>query len=91
MYSLLLSVNKEVVNDSIQAFRACRSKARSNIRTLFHFVEATGTEDIFVLVVDDERLIADTLVAILKAKGFSAFAAYDGSKDWRLHESCGRQ
>lgn len=29
------------------------------------------------LVVDDERIIADTLVAILCAKGFAAFAAYD--------------
>src|SRR4051794_36129328 len=29
------------------------------------------------LVVDDEHLIADTLVAILRAKGFAPFAAYD--------------
>lgn len=30
------------------------------------------------LVVDDERIIADTLVAILRRHGFAAFAAYDG-------------
>jgi DNA-binding response OmpR family regulator len=30
------------------------------------------------LVVDDEHIIADTLVAILRAQGFSPFAAYDG-------------
>jgi CheY-like chemotaxis protein len=32
-----------------------------------------------VLVVDDERVIADTIVAILNQSGFSATAAYNGS------------
>jgi CheY-like chemotaxis protein len=32
-----------------------------------------------VLVVDDERVIADTLVAILGRSGYSAVAAYDGA------------
>ncbi len=32
----------------------------------------------FVLVVDDEHLIADTLVAILRSAGYAAAAAYDG-------------
>ena len=31
-----------------------------------------------VLVVDDEPIIADTIVAILKNKGFAASSAYDG-------------
>jgi CheY-like chemotaxis protein len=31
-----------------------------------------------VLVVDHEQIIADTIVAILKNKGFAASAAYDG-------------
>jgi DNA-binding NtrC family response regulator len=31
-----------------------------------------------VLVVDDEGMIANTLVTILKQSGFSAYAAYDG-------------
>jgi CheY-like chemotaxis protein len=31
-----------------------------------------------VLVVDDERIIADTLVAVLCRSGFAAIAAYDG-------------
>ena len=31
-----------------------------------------------VLVVDDEPIIADTIVAILNSKGFAASAAYDG-------------
>jgi two-component system response regulator YesN len=30
------------------------------------------------LVVDDERIIADTLVSILRRRGYSAFAAYSG-------------
>jgi DNA-binding NtrC family response regulator len=33
-----------------------------------------------VLVVDDERLIADTLVAILCKRNFAAHAAYDGAE-----------
>ncbi|MCU1285784.1 MAG: Chemotaxis regulator - transmits chemoreceptor signals to flagelllar motor component CheY [Acidobacteriales bacterium] len=32
------------------------------------------------LVVDDDRVLADTLVAIIRAKGFSALAAYDGKQ-----------
>ena len=32
----------------------------------------------YVLVIDDERLIADTLVHILRDAGFAASAAYDG-------------
>ena len=33
----------------------------------------------FVVVVDDEKRIADTLVLILKSKGYSAQAAHDGA------------
>ncbi len=33
----------------------------------------------YVLVVDDERIIADTLVEILSLKGYAATAAYDGA------------
>ena len=32
----------------------------------------------FIVVVDDERRIADTLVLILNSKGYAAEAAYDG-------------
>ena len=38
----------------------------------------TGPNPPIVLVVDDERTIADTLVAILKQVGLAAIAAYDG-------------
>ena len=37
-----------------------------------------------VLVVDDESIIADTLVAILNGSGFSAVAAYDGESALEL-------
>jgi len=35
-------------------------------------------QPIVVMVVDDERVIADTLVAILTRSGYAAIAAYDG-------------
>lgn len=44
-----------------------------------------------VLIADDERTIADTLVTILKMHGFEARAAYDGQQavdlalHWRPH------
>jgi DNA-binding NtrC family response regulator len=37
-----------------------------------------------VLVVDDEPLIADTLVAILRKRNFAAHAAYDGAEALHL-------
>jgi CheY-like chemotaxis protein len=37
-----------------------------------------------VLVVDDERIIADTVVAVLSRSGFAAIAAYDGSSALEL-------
>ncbi|MFP5228852.1 MAG: response regulator [Acidobacteriota bacterium] len=37
-----------------------------------------------VLVVDDNRLVADTTTAILKLFGFSAITAYDGATALRL-------
>jgi CheY-like chemotaxis protein len=40
-----------------------------------------------VLVVDDERLIADTLSAILTEHGFVAFKAYSGEEGVRLAEA----
>lgn len=40
-----------------------------------------------VLVVDDERRIADTLVEILEMAGFHVMAAYDG---WEAVEAAGR-
>jgi CheY-like chemotaxis protein len=39
-----------------------------------------------VLVVDDERLIADTISAILTEHGFVAFKAYSGEEAIRLAE-----
>ena len=42
-----------------------------------------------VLVVDDERLIADTLVEILESSGFQAVAAYNGKSAMKaLEENC---
>jgi CheY-like chemotaxis protein len=40
-----------------------------------------------VLVVDDQRLIADTLVEILRNEGFAAAAAYDG---WQALDAASR-
>lgn len=40
-----------------------------------------------VLVVDDERLIADTITEILEGAGFDAMAAYDG---WTALETAAR-
>lgn len=40
--------------------------------------ETSRTEISTVLVVDDERLIADTMTEILKRSGFNAVCAYDG-------------
>jgi len=39
---------------------------------------AADSERPFVLVVDDEKRIADTLVLILNSKGYAAEAAHDG-------------
>ncbi len=39
-----------------------------------------------VLVVDDERIIADTLVAILNTSGYAASAAYDGRSALEMAE-----
>ncbi len=37
-----------------------------------------------MLIVDDEKVIADTLVAILNQSGFDAWAAYDGETALKL-------
>jgi DNA-binding response OmpR family regulator len=47
------------------------------------FVEAPVSQPV-VLVVDDERVIADTLSIILKKSGFSALTAYDGATALQL-------
>ena len=44
------------------------------------FKDSAGT----VLVVDDERLIADTITAILMEHGFVAFKAYSGEEALRV-------
>jgi CheY-like chemotaxis protein len=41
-----------------------------------------------VLVVDDERVIADTLSAILSRSGFSTMVAYDGTGALKLAAEC---
>jgi CheY-like chemotaxis protein len=42
-----------------------------------------------VLVVDDERIIADTVAAILNRSGFDAVACYGGAEAIRfVHENC---
>jgi len=50
---------------------------------------ATKTKDATptVLVVDDERLIADTISAILVEHGFAAFKAYSGEEALRLSQA----
>lgn len=47
--------------------------------------EARGHRPV-VLVVDDEALIADTLVTILSQHGFAAFAAYEATSALELAE-----
>lgn len=42
----------------------------------------------FILVVDDEKRIADTLAAILGSKGYSAEAAYNGESALALCREC---
>ncbi len=46
--------------------------------------EKAGQQWGTVLVVDDERLIADTLTAILKEHGFIAIPAYNGEEGLRV-------
>lgn len=46
-------------------------------------LEVHGSRPV-VLVVDDEKVIADTLSIILKKSGFSAITAYDGPTALRL-------
>ena len=41
-----------------------------------------------VLVVDDERCIADTLAAILRLSGYEVNALYDGESAWSACRSC---
>src|SRR5512133_1189306 len=43
-------------------------------------MRTSGTERAKILVVDDEHLIADTIVAILRQDGFDATAAYSGTE-----------
>jgi DNA-binding response OmpR family regulator len=43
------------------------------------FMHVPGNEDFRVLVVDDERIIADSLAMILNRSGFAARAAYNGN------------
>ena len=47
-------------------------------------VTSTERPQPVVLVVDDERVIADTLSIILKQSGFSALTAYDGESALEL-------
>jgi DNA-binding response OmpR family regulator len=44
------------------------------------FLRTSGRKVQRVLVVDDERLIADTVAAILNANGFEALEAYNGEE-----------
>lgn len=50
-------------------------------------VREVGTRPKRVLVVDDERIIADTLTIILRRAGYEAAAVYDGSSALSLCES----
>jgi DNA-binding response OmpR family regulator len=52
-----------------------------------HGAEKDKNSASLVLVVDDERLIADTLSAILAEHGFVAFKAYSGEEGVRLAQS----
>lgn len=55
--------------------------ARQNPKTKFKALEAMGPS---ILVVDDERIIADTTAEILNKSGFRAVVAYDGKSALRL-------
>jgi len=48
------------------------------------FVPSAGKNERTVLVVDDERVIADTLSVILSRSGFSVMTAYDGESALEL-------
>jgi CheY-like chemotaxis protein len=52
-----------------------------------HTARKSGSQAGTVLVVDDERLIADTLAAILTEHGFVAFKAYGGEEAVRMAEA----
>lgn len=47
----------------------------------------SGNSQTVVLIVDDERLIADTLSAIFTKSGFTALTAYDGASALELAKS----
>lgn len=55
--------------------------AKQNRKTKFKTVGATGPS---ILIVDDQRIIADTTTEILNKSGFSAVGAYDGKTALRL-------
>ena len=52
-----------------------------------HFDEQSAPRRRRVLVVDDERLIADTVVQILNIHGYDAFGAYSAAEALKLAEN----
>jgi DNA-binding response OmpR family regulator len=52
-----------------------------------HFGEQSAPRRRRVLVVDDERLIADTVVQILNIHGYDAFGAYSADEAMKLAEN----
>lgn len=55
-----------------------KSPPQSTLHTPSPFDQSPSKKRFSVLVVDDEALIADTLVEILNDSGFDAIARYDG-------------
>jgi CheY-like chemotaxis protein len=66
--------------DGINRFYAADEPARKSLESKWRAADAPESDETRskVLVVDDQRLIADTLTEILGNAGFDAVAAYDG-------------
>ena len=75
----------EVLNSVYVADNSLKSRARSTSREAFS--ESPAEKKPRILVVDDERLIADTMTDILEGAGFEVATAYDG---WSALEAAGR-
>jgi DNA-binding response OmpR family regulator len=60
----------------------------ATIQTAIRLHDPLDKQPAVVLVVDDEKIIADTLVAILARSGYTALAAYDGESALERARTC---
>ena len=59
---------------------------QNNQEPVVRFEYAKGVARVHILVVDDERIIADTLGLILKGRGFDATVTYSGEDALKIAE-----